>query len=48
MWVIFLLSAMTVFICGLAIAYVTNKVIISIQKDREKINKKRKKRSNKK
>lgn len=36
MWVVFLLSAMTVAMCALIIAYIANKVFIAIENDREK------------
>ena len=40
MWVIFLLSAMTVAICALIIAYIANKVLIAMENDRNKNRKK--------
>ena len=36
MWVIFLLSAMSVALCGLLIMYVANLTFIAMQKDQEK------------
>lgn len=36
MWVVFLLSAMTVAICALIIVYIANKVFIAMENDREK------------
>ena len=43
MWVIFLLSAMTIAICALILVYIANKVFIAMENDREnnKIIKKR-------
>ena len=41
MWVIFLLSAMSVAIGGFIIAFIGNKILIAMEEDREKHNKKR-------
>ena len=37
MWVIFLLSAMSVAICMLGIVYIANRIIIAIQKEQEEL-----------
>ena len=42
MWVIFLLSAMSVAMCGFIIAFLGNKILIAIEEDRKK-SKRRKK-----
>ena len=44
MWVIFLLSAMTVSICIFIIAYIGNKILIAMENDRKKNNKKKRSR----
>ena len=44
MWVIFLLSAMSVAMCGFIIAFFGNKILIAMKEDREKSNKKRRKK----
>lgn len=36
MWVIFLLGAMSVAICALAIIYIANKIFIAVKKDQIK------------
>lgn len=38
MWVIFLLAALSVAIVALIIVYIAHKVIMAIEKDREKTN----------
>lgn len=44
MWVIFLLSAMSIAICGFIIAYFGNKILIAMEEDRKNSNKKRRKK----
>ena len=39
MWVVFLLSAISVAVCMLLIIYIANKVIMAIENDRRKNNK---------
>lgn len=36
MWALFLLIAMTVAVCAMALVYVGNKVFLAIKKDQEK------------
>lgn len=36
MWVIFLLSAMSVAVCAMLIVWVGNKILIAIEEDRKK------------
>ena len=41
MWVIFLLSGMSVALCVLGIIFIANKVIIAIKKEQEEFNNKK-------